>query len=395
MERAKDRKVALLVAAGQGSRAGGDVPKQFRMIAGQSVLARAYDALAHHPDIDAVFLVIGEGQADASQAALGDRAALPFITGASTRQGSVRAGLEAIAADGGAGHVLIHDCARPFLPSAAIDRLLAALGFADGAIPVLPVADTLVRGVEGSAGAGVDRHQLFRVQTPQAFRFEAILDAHRAWGDRPPATDDAQLLQARGHDVTLVEGSDMLEKLTFPADFQRAEARFSQPRTIRTGIGYDVHRLVAREELWLGGILIPHDKGLSGHSDADVALHALVDALLGALAEGDIGSHFPPSDPQWRGLASSRFLEHARDRVAARGGEIEHLDLTIICEAPKIGPHRDAMRQRIADILGIALDRISVKATTTERLGFTGRGEGISAQAVATLSLPALSSPHA
>jgi 2-C-methyl-D-erythritol 4-phosphate cytidylyltransferase / 2-C-methyl-D-erythritol 2,4-cyclodiphosphate synthase len=287
--------------------------------------------------------------------------------------------------------VLIHDAARPFLPGVVVDRLLKALTTAEGAIPTVPVADTLVREAQGAMGDGVDRNGLHRVQTPQAFRFDAIVAAHRAWDDDREATDDAQILKARGHDVILVEGDERLEKLTYPQDFARAEARLATPRGIRVGMGYDVHRLAADEELWLGGVQVPHDRGLAGHSDADVALHAIVDALLGALAEGDIGSHFPPSDPQWRGAASDRFLAYARDRVAARDGVIDHIDLTIICEAPKIGPHRDAMRARIAEILAVSLDRVSVKATTTERLGFAGRREGIAAQAVATLSLPALS----
>lgn len=236
----------------------------------------------------------------------------------------------------------------------------------------------------------MDRSDLARVQTPQAFHFDAILAAHRDWDSKREATDDAQILRHAGHDVTLVAGDERLEKLTYAEDFLRAEARLAAARSIRTGMGYDVHRLAADEELWLCGVRIPHDRGLAGHSDADVAIHALVDALLGALAEGDIGSHFPPSDPQWRAASSSRFLDYAAQRVAKRDGFIEHVDLTLICEAPKIGPHRDAMRARIAEILGLSLDRVSVKATTTERLGFAGRREGIAAQAVATLSLPAL-----
>lgn len=272
-----------------------------------------------------------------------------------------------------------------------IDRLLFALAEAPGAIPTLPVTDTLVRNEADRAGEIVDRNGLARVQTPQAFHFDAILTAHRAWDSAREATDDAQIMRHAGHDVILVAGDERLEKLTYAKDFLRAETRLGTARSIRTGMGYDVHRLAADEQLWLCGVHIPHNRGLAGHSDADVAIHALVDALLGALADGDIGSHFPPSDPQWRGVASSRFLEYAAERVAKRDGFIEHVDLTLICEAPKIGPHRDAMRARIAEILGLSLDRVSVKATTTERLGFAGRREGIAAQAVATLSLPALS----
>jgi 2-C-methyl-D-erythritol 4-phosphate cytidylyltransferase/2-C-methyl-D-erythritol 2,4-cyclodiphosphate synthase len=383
--------IALLVAAGTGSRAGGDIPKQFRSVGGKAVIAHAVDALAAHEGIDAIHLVIGVGQDAQVRALLGDRVVAGMTQGADSRRGSVRAGLEAIAAAGGADRALIHDAARPFLPGAVVDRLLEALDEAQGAIPVLPVADTLVRGANGTMSDGVARDGLFRVQTPQAFRFDTILAAHRGWDESREATDDAQILKGWGHDVILVAGDEGLEKLTYPQDFARAEARLAATRTVRVGMGYDVHRLAPDEELWLGGVRVPHDRGLAGHSDADVALHAIVDALLGALAEGDIGSHFPPSDAQWRGASSDRFLAYAGDRVAARGGTIDHVDLTIICEAPKIGPHRDAMRARIAEILSVPVERVSVKATTTERLGFAGRSEGIAAQAVATLSLPALS----
>jgi 2-C-methyl-D-erythritol 4-phosphate cytidylyltransferase/2-C-methyl-D-erythritol 2,4-cyclodiphosphate synthase len=381
-----DKTVALLVAAGQGSRAGGDIPKQFRPIGGKPVLAHAVDALARHPAIDSIVIVVGAGQEAEALSALGQHPVAAIVEGADSRRGSVRAGLEHIASSGGTVRILIHDAARPFLPGAVIDRLLSALAEAPGAIPTLPVTDTLVRNQ-----ALVARDGLARVQTPQAFHFDAILAAHRSWDSEREATDDAQILRHAGHDVTLVAGDERLEKLTYAEDFLRAEARLGITRSIRTGMGYDVHRLAPDQELWLCGVRIPHDRGLAGHSDADVAIHALVDALLGALAEGDIGSHFPPSDPQWRGSASSRFLEYAAERVAKRDGFIEHVDLTLICEAPKIGPHREAMRARIAEILGLSLDRVSVKATTTERLGFTGRREGIAAQAVATLSLPALS----
>ena len=388
MNRGKRNIAALLVAAGQGSRAGGSEPKQFRQIAGKAVLVHAVEALSAHPAIDSITVVIGAGQESAVRALLPDQC---LVEGADSRRGSVRAGLEAIAAAGGAELVLIHDAARPFLPAEVIDRLVAGLADAPGAIPVLPVADTLIRNAAGHAGDVIDRDSLLRVQTPQAFHFDTILSAHRAWDSRREATDDAQIVRAAGHDVILVPGDERLEKLTYPQDFVRAQAHLGAQRSTRVGMGYDVHRLAAGEELWLGGVQIAHDHGLAGHSDADVALHAIVDALLGALAEGDIGSHFPPSDPQWRGAASSRFLDYARDRVAARDGSIEHIDLTIICEAPKIGPHRDAIRARIGEILHLPLDRVSVKATTTERLGFAGRREGIAAQAVATLSLPALS----
>ncbi|WP_300396492.1 bifunctional 2-C-methyl-D-erythritol 4-phosphate cytidylyltransferase/2-C-methyl-D-erythritol 2,4-cyclodiphosphate synthase [uncultured Sphingobium sp.] len=381
--------IALIVAAGQGNRVGGDVPKQYRVIAGKTVLAHAHEALASHDAIDGVVVVVAAGQQDLAQALLGED--VQVVVGADSRRGSVHAGLEAIAAAGGADIVLIHDAARPFLPPVVVDRLLDALMDKDGAIPILPVADTLVRGADGFMENTVDRAQLHRVQTPQAFRFPAILAAHRTWDTAHDATDDAQILRACGHDVMLVQGDERLNKLTYEQDFSRVQTLLAPAFVTRVGMGYDVHRLAAGEPLWLGGVLVPHDRGLAGHSDADVALHAIVDAVLGALGDGDIGSHFPPSDPQWRGASSDRFLAHARDRVKAHQGRIDHIDLTIICEAPKIGPHREAMRARIAEILEVSIRQVSVKATTTERLGFAGRREGIAAQAVATLSLPALS----
>jgi 2-C-methyl-D-erythritol 4-phosphate cytidylyltransferase/2-C-methyl-D-erythritol 2,4-cyclodiphosphate synthase len=299
----------------------------------------------------------------------------------------VRNGLEAIAATGGAEAVLIHDAARPFLPAAVVEGLLSALEAQPGAVPVLPMVDSLARsGPE--LGEPVARDGLVRVQTPQAFRFRAIFEAHRAWNGSADATDDAQVARAVGLSVAMVAGDEMLEKITYPKDFLRAEQRLAAGLVSRTGMGFDVHAFAEGEELWLGGILIPHSRGLKGHSDADVALHALTDALLGAIGEGDIGQHFPPSDPQWRGAPSSRFLEHARDLVAGKSGRIDHVDVTIICEAPKVGPYRDAIRERIAAILAVPTTRVSVKATTTERLGFTGRGEGIAAQAIATVRLP-------
>jgi 2-C-methyl-D-erythritol 4-phosphate cytidylyltransferase/2-C-methyl-D-erythritol 2,4-cyclodiphosphate synthase len=374
------RTVALIVAAGRGERAGTATPKQFARLAGKPMVAHSHAALSTHPAIDDVLIVIGEGQDAALDAALGPVARIP---GGATRRESVRAGLEAITAD----RVLIHDAARPFVPHAVIDRLLAALDSAPGAVPTLPVADTLARG-EGLLGATVPRDGLHRIQTPQAFRLDAILDAHRAWPSHEDATDDAQMLRRAGHEVAVVAGDIMLEKLTFPADFAAAEARHAATMISRSATGFDVHRLEAGEELWLGGIRIPHHMGLSGHSDADVALHAVTDALLGTIAAGDIGMHFPPSDPQWRGAASSRFLEHAAGLIAAQGGIIDFVDLTLICEAPKIGPHREAIRASIAALLRLAPARISVKATTTERLGFTGRGEGMAAQAIATVRLP-------
>lgn len=378
------RVVALIVAAGTGTRAGGTVPKQFAVVAGQPMIAHSHAALARHPAIADVVVAIGEGQQPLLEAAIG---AVPWLTGGATRRHSVRAGLEMIAARGGADLVLIHDAARPFLSAAVIDRLITALDDSAGAVPVLPVADTLANGID-ILGATVPRDGLFRVQTPQAFRFQAVLDAHRQWPDGEDATDDAQMVRRFGGEVAMVEGDIMLEKVTYPADFAAAEARQGATFVSRSAMGYDVHRLEVGEELWLGGILIPHDKGLSGHSDADVGLHALTDALLGTIGAGDIGTHFPPSDPQWRGAASYKFLQHAAHLIAKRRGIIDFVDLTLICEAPKIGPHRDAMRARIADLLALDTDQVSIKATTTEKLGFTGRGEGIAAQAVATIRVP-------
>ncbi|MEO7170056.1 MAG: bifunctional 2-C-methyl-D-erythritol 4-phosphate cytidylyltransferase/2-C-methyl-D-erythritol 2,4-cyclodiphosphate synthase [Sphingomonas sp.] len=373
--------VALIVAAGQGTRSGGSTPKQFATLAGKPMIAHSYAALVAHPGISRVIVAIGPDQEEALAAALGDAA---HVTGGATRRASVRAGLEALAR-GKPDRVLIHDAARPFLTGAVIDRLLAALDTHEGAVPALPVADTLARGAE-TLGEVVPRDGLYRVQTPQAFRFETILAAHRAWQGEEP-TDDAQMLRASGDRVALVEGDMMLEKITYPADFAAAEARHGAAMRVRSATGFDVHRLVEGEELWLGGVLIPHDKGLSGHSDADVALHAITDALLGTIAEGDIGTHFPPTDPQWRGADSAQFLEHAASLVAAQGGIIDFIDLTLICEAPKIGPHREAMRARIGALLRLKPNQVSVKATTTERLGFAGRGEGIAAQAIATIRI--------
>jgi 2-C-methyl-D-erythritol 4-phosphate cytidylyltransferase/2-C-methyl-D-erythritol 2,4-cyclodiphosphate synthase len=379
--------IALLVAAGSGSRSGGALPKQYRRVGGKSVLAHAVDRL-RHPAIDEIRVVIGPGQQADYEAAFGAGAlsALPPIVGGAERRISVLNGLEAIAAEGGAGIVLIHDAARPFLPGAVIDRLLSALDAAQGAVPVLAVVDTLAQ-AGATLGATVPRAGLARVQTPQAFHFDAILAAHRAWRGGE-ATDDAQIARAAGVEVATVAGDAALEKLTYDEDFARAGQRLAAGLVSRTGMGFDVHAFGPGTSLWLGGIEIAHPRGLQGHSDADVVLHAVTDALLGAIGEGDIGVHFPPTDPQWRGAASSRFVEHARGLIEARGGRIDHVDVTVICEAPKVGRHRPAMRARLAELLRLPEASISIKATTTERLGFTGRGEGIAAQAVATVRLP-------
>ena len=373
---------AVIVAAGKGERAGGGVPKQFVPLAGKPMIAHSVDRLLAHPNIASVHIVTGADQEATARSILGGRAIANFVSGGEFRQISVRSGIES-ANSHGATHVLIHDAARPFVSATVIDRLIAALDDCAGAVPVLPVVDTLAFGANG-LGDSVDRSLLVRVQTPQAFEIDAILMAHQQWTGRP-ATDDAQMVRATGINVATVQGDPMLEKITLPEDFEAAERRLTSGLISRCGFGFDVHRLQAGRPLWLCGIQIPYEKGLAGHSDADVALHALVDALLGAVSEGDIGDHFPPSDPQWRGAASSGFVEHARDRVLAKSGIIDHVDMTITCEAPKIGIHRDAMRARIAQLLKIDVGKISVKATTTERLGFTGRGEGIAAQAVVTV----------
>ena len=374
------RIVAIIVAAGTGVRAGGSVPKQFAPIAGRPMVAYSYDAFSAHPAVAEAIVIIGEGQQALAAESLGS--GVKTVIGGTTRRDSVANGLAAV---DDATHVMIHDAARPFLSAEIIDSLVSALKTRDAAIPVLPVTDTLARGTV-LLGDVVPRADLNRVQTPQAFSVEALRAAHAVWPEDEEATDDAQMVRRLGVGVALVQGSAMLEKVTHPEDFAAAEARVAYET--RTAMGFDVHRLETGEELWLGGVLVPHDKGLSGHSDADVALHALTDALLGTIAAGDIGTHFPPSDPQWKGADSAQFLQHAAKLIADKRGRIDFVDLTIMCEAPKIGPHRAAMTARIAELLGLTLDRVSVKATTTERLGFTGRGEGIAAQAVATVRVP-------
>jgi 2-C-methyl-D-erythritol 4-phosphate cytidylyltransferase/2-C-methyl-D-erythritol 2,4-cyclodiphosphate synthase len=381
------RIVALIVAAGSGTRAGGGVPKQYRRIGGQAVIARAFDALAAHPEIAAVHIVVGAGHERLLDEALGERRPATITPGGATRRESVLAGLEAIATIPPT-HVLIHDAARPFLPPAVIDRLIAALDEVPGAVPTLPVVDTLVRIDAAELGDTVSRDGLARVQTPQGFRFDAILAAHRAWDALAEPTDDAQVARQAGLAVRAVAGDPMLDKLTHEADLAAAEARLVAAMTSRTGMGFDVHAFAEGDHIMLCGLRIAHTHALAGHSDADVGLHAITDALLGTIADGDIGSHFPPSDPRWKGADSATFLRHAADLVAAQDGMIDHVDLTIICEAPKVGPHRAAMRVRVAEILELPIGRISIKATTTERLGFTGRGEGMAAQAIVTVRAP-------
>ncbi|GAB4174089.1 MAG: bifunctional 2-C-methyl-D-erythritol 4-phosphate cytidylyltransferase/2-C-methyl-D-erythritol 2,4-cyclodiphosphate synthase [Thalassobaculales bacterium] len=376
------RAAALVVAAGRGTRLGGERPKQYLPLAGRPILRLTLDRLLAHPAIAAVQVVIHPDDRALYDDATAGLDLPPPVAGGAERQDSVRAGLEALDALAPE-HVLIHDAARPFADAGLIGRVLAALASAPGAIPAIPIADTVKRAAQGLVAATVDRQGLFRVQTPQGFHFPTIRDLHRRHAGQS-FTDDAGLLEAAGLPVALVAGDEANVKITTRADLAAAEAALET----RVGSGFDVHRFGPGERVMLGGVAIPHERGLVGHSDADVGLHALTDAILGALAAGDIGAHFPPSEARWKGADSARFLAHAANLARARGGVILHVDLTLICERPKIGPHREAMRARIAGILGIAADRVSVKATTTEGLGFTGRGEGIAAQATATLRLP-------
>jgi 2-C-methyl-D-erythritol 4-phosphate cytidylyltransferase/2-C-methyl-D-erythritol 2,4-cyclodiphosphate synthase len=374
------RFAALLLAAGSGSRFGAATAKQFLSIAGQPVLRHAARALLAE---GAVLQPVGDPEAIAN--ALAGLDFLPPVAGGATRQHSVRAGLEALAAHAPQ-IVLVHDGARPLIPAGTIAALLEALRTHSGAIPAVPVADTLKRGTDGTIAATVPRENLFRAQTPQAFHFPLLLALHRAAG--PGATDDAAILEAAGHSVALVAGSEDNIKLTYPEDLVRLDRILAATLLPRVGTGYDVHVLAAGRKLILCGIEVPHDQGLTGHSDADVGIHALCDAIYGALAEGDIGRHFPPSDAAYKDADSARFLRHAAARIAARGGRLANADVTLICEQPKITPHAPSMIARLAELLGVEASRISVKATTSERLGFTGRMEGIAAQAVATILLP-------
>jgi 2-C-methyl-D-erythritol 4-phosphate cytidylyltransferase/2-C-methyl-D-erythritol 2,4-cyclodiphosphate synthase len=379
------RVIALLMAAGRGSRFGTAMPKQYLPLAGSTLLRRAAEALLAEPGIDAILPVVAPGEAQAVAALLAGLPVLPPTEGGATRQASVRAGLECLAAAPPA-IVMVHDAARPVVPPGTIPALLAALESHPGAIPAQPVTDTLKRAADGVIRATVPREGLMRAQTPQAFRFAPLLTAHRAVAAE--VTDDAALLEAAGLAVALVPGSEANVKITHPEDLARVEAALAGRLLPRTGTGFDVHRLIADRPLLLCGVAVPHPMGLDGHSDADVGIHALCDAIYGALAEGDIGRHFPPSEAAWKDADSARFLRHAAARIAARGGMLVHADVTLICERPKIAPHAEAMRARLADLLGAPIGRISVKATTTERLGFTGRGEGIAAQAAATVLLP-------
>ncbi len=382
---------AVVVAAGRGTRAGGDVPKQFRTIGGETMLRRALFTLVDHPEVGHIQPVIHADDVDRFRAIESNDHILPPVFGGATRQASVRAGLEALEARN-PDIVLIHDAARPFATPALISRAIEAAARTGAAVPGLRVSDT-VKSVdaEGTVERTLDRTTLRLIQTPQAFAFGPLLDAHAraAAQGRQDFTDDAALAEWAGLRVSVFEGESANVKVTNPEDFARAELeRFGALGDVRTGTGIDVHAFGPGDHVWLGGLKISHNQALTGHSDADVVLHALVDAILGALADGDIGSHFPPTDPKWKGAASDQFLAFAVERAKARGGRIAHLDVTIVCEAPKIGPHRDAMRAKIAELAGLPLTRVAVKATTSEQLGFTGRREGILAHATATVRLP-------
>ena len=378
--------VALIVAAGRGTRFGGGVPKQYRLLGGQALLRQTVRSFVEHPEVSGVRVIIHSEDRELYDAATSGLDLMDPVPGGDSRQESAYSGLKSLV-NQAPKTVLIHDAARPFVARELVSRVLSALQSTPGAIPALPVRDTLKRGTSENGGvitATVDRNGLWQAQTPQGFRYAEILAAHRRFAGAT-LTDDAAVAEQAGLAVTLVPGDEDNAKVTTVDDYRRAERLLSAYHEIRTGIGFDVHRFGTGDHVMLCGIAIPHESGLEGHSDADVGLHALTDALLGAIGAGDIGSHFPPSDPQWRGAPSETFLRHANDLVIEAGGRICNLDVTIICERPRIGPHREAMRVRIADILDLPPDRVSVKGTTTERLGFTGRGEGIAAQAIATL----------
>jgi 2-C-methyl-D-erythritol 4-phosphate cytidylyltransferase/2-C-methyl-D-erythritol 2,4-cyclodiphosphate synthase len=381
------RCIALIVAAGRGTRVGGPLPKQYLSLAGQPLLRHAVMAFASHPAISGVRIVYHPDDRALYEAATAGFDILPPVAGGAARQDSVRLGLESLESLSPE-RVLIHDGARPFIRHALIDRMLAALDETPGAIPALAIRDTVKRGQDGIIRETLDRTSLWRAQTPQGFRYDAILAAHRASAGRD-LSDDAAVAEAVGLAVRLIEGDEENFKVTTSDDLARAERVVAARQgDVRSGMGFDVHAFGPGDHVWLCGVRLPFEQGLVGHSDADVGLHALTDAILGALGAGDIGQHFPPSDARWRGASSDRFIRHAADLVTAAGGSIVHLDLTLICERPKIGPHREAMVHRISDILSLDPGRVSVKATTTEGLGFTGRREGIAGQAVATIRLP-------
>jgi len=376
---------AIVVAAGEGLRAGPGEPKAWRRLGGRPIVRWSVEALLAAGAREVVVVVAADRLAAADEALAG-LARWRVTAGGKVRSESVRAGLGALRA-GGEEAVLIHDAARPFVTAAHVARLLGALEAADGAVLALPVPDTLKRG-EGLVAETVSREGLWRAQTPQAFHLERLKAAYAGWPADEEPTDDARVMERAGGRVALLPGDPLLMKLTWPEDFSMAELLAGSQRVVRTGFGLDAHRFGPGDAVILGGVRIAHDHGLVGHSDADAGLHALTDALLGAIAEGDIGQHFPPSDPKWKGASSDRFLAHAVELAQAKGGRILNVDLTLVCERPKIGPHRDAMRARIAEIMGLPAERVSVKATTTEGMGFTGREEGLMAQAVVSVEAP-------
>jgi 2-C-methyl-D-erythritol 4-phosphate cytidylyltransferase/2-C-methyl-D-erythritol 2,4-cyclodiphosphate synthase len=394
---------ALIVAAGRGSRAGEGFPKQYRPLAGKPVLARTLDIFLAHPGVERVVVVVHPNDQDLYQACMVTlpnnllTGLLPCAYGGETRQDSVKSGLEALEAFA-PDVVLIHDAARPFVSSGLIDSAIDAASVWSAAVPGTSITDTIkVVNPQGEVLSTPDRASLRAVQTPQAFHFAPLLQVHRkaAAENLHFFTDDGALAEWAGLRVHVFEGEASNIKLTHAADFDKAERNLkghSMTYVTRLGTGFDVHAFGDGDHVWLGGIKVPHERGVLAHSDGDVILHALTDAVLGALADGDIGTHFPPSDPQWRGASSDRFLAHAAHLVRQRGGLIDHLDATLLCEKPRLGPYREAMRQRIAEIAGLRLDQVSLKATTTEKLGFTGRSEGIAAQAAATIRLPEISS---
>jgi len=381
------KRTAIIVAAGKGTRAGGKLPKQYQEYNGKPLVRHSIERFLDSGYFDNVIVVIAKSQDELARHAVRGLDNITIAYGGDRRQKSVYNGLLKAEEIGAPSQVFIHDAARPDLPKYVLENLITALDSCVAAVPVLPIVDSISNGEWNNLGPSLDREKIWRVQTPQAFHFETIYNAHANMSEIDAQTDDARVAQVAGNDVKMVEGSEKLRKITFSRDFVDDDIKKNvRMPLIRTGMGFDVHRLETGEQLWLGGIKINYHKGLSGHSDADVALHAITDAVLGAVAAGDIGDHFPPTDPKWKGQKSDKFLGFAGQLAKERGCQINNIDLTIICEAPKIGPHREAMRKEIAKILDLDVSRISVKATTTERLGSTGRGEGIAAQAIATVS---------
>lgn len=373
----------ILVAAGKGARIGGDTPKQYRLIQGKAVLRRTLEATLSEPRITETIIVVADGDPYIADLIAGRENARSVVGGA-TRTASVKAGLQALS-ENPPDIVLIHDGARPFVTPDVISNVIEALNHSQAAVPALPIPDAL----KSLDGKSVDRDQLRRVQTPQGFHFEKIWTAFQALDDNAQFADDIEVAQAAGLTIAFTQGDNNNFKVTYPEDFAKAEAMLMTETYTATGTGFDVHRYAKGDVMWLCGVPIECGFTLLGHSDADAGLHALTDAILGGIAFGDIGDHFPPSDPKWKGASSDKFLRYAVEKVMELGGQLQHVDVTLICEKPKIKPHRDAMREKVAELCGLPLTRVSIKATTTEKLGFTGRGEGLAAQASATVKMPA------